>query len=399
MADAVSEALKGAIADLATVDGSQGRVRLEVIGNYRASLTSAEAQLYDEFIALAQDESQFSVELFEESINAAIDAVDSADMIAAIDGTRMDIIEGQRITIPQMLSQFTEVKAVQMNRILQDGFTEGLTQDQLISRVREIEPLQRRQAAALVRTGTNSVSSIARYRTAVENRDVLEGYEWVSTLDDRTSLVCASRDGMVYEFAESSPKPPAHWNACVEGSLITTKRGKIPIESVKVGDMVMTHAGRWKPVTCVMAKPHKGRVKTLIDRFGHRVTMTDDHPILTDVGYRDFDSIEAGANIFKYTAKLSRLKHWLLGSLIEDRVLTDSHDLKTETTERLVAYTVTSFAAGMSSSVNLKNNGVNDKVGNIRPSWLLEFKRHAMIAKKFFYKCFVKGGVILKVLR
>lgn len=212
MADAVSDALKGAIADLATVEGSQGRVRLEVIGNYRASLTSAEAQLYDEFIALAQDEGQFSVELFEESINAAIDAVDSVDMVAAVDGSRMDIIEGQRITIPQMLSQFTEAKAVQMNRLLQDGFTEGLTQDQLISRVREVEPLQRRQAAALVRTGTNSVSSIARYRTAVENSDVLEGYEWVSTLDDRTSLVCAGRDGMVYEFTESSPKPPAHWN-------------------------------------------------------------------------------------------------------------------------------------------------------------------------------------------
>jgi SPP1 gp7 family putative phage head morphogenesis protein len=184
----------------------------------------------------------------------------------------MDIIEGQKITIPQMLSQFTEVKAVQMNRILQDGFTEGLTQDQLISRVREIEPLQRRQAAALVRTGTNSVSSIARYRTAVENSDVLDGYEWVSTLDDRTSLVCASRDGMVYEFTESSPKPPAHWNCVLGDTLITSAIG----------------------VSCATKRIFKGKVVTIETVSGNKLTVTPNHPILTSNGWLRADLIKVG---------------------------------------------------------------------------------------------------------
>ncbi|MFW0776347.1 MAG: minor capsid protein [Rickettsiales bacterium] len=212
MADRVSEALRGVISDLATIEGSQGRVRLEVINNYRSSLTSAEAQLYDELIDLVKEEGEFSFELFEEAINASLDAVEDSILESAVDSTRINVIEGQRITIPSMLSQFTEAKARQINTIILDGFTEGLTQDQLISRVRQVEPLQRRQAASLVRTGTNAVSSIARYRTTQENSDVLEGYEWVATLDDRTSLVCASRDGVVYPIAESSPKPPAHFS-------------------------------------------------------------------------------------------------------------------------------------------------------------------------------------------
>lgn len=212
MADAVSDALSGVVSDIATLEGSQRTLQLTVISNYRAKLTTAEAQLYDELIELAKSEEDFSFELFEEAISASISEVSDELMISAIDSTRLNVIEGQRITIPQMLSQFTEVKSRQINNLLQEGFIQGNTQDQIISKVRQIEPLQRRQAASLVRTGTNAVSSIARYRSAEENRDVLLGYEWVSTLDDKTSNVCMARDGVVYDFAESSPKPPAHFS-------------------------------------------------------------------------------------------------------------------------------------------------------------------------------------------
>jgi SPP1 gp7 family putative phage head morphogenesis protein len=212
MADSVSDALRSLIDDLVRTEGSQSLIRLEVISNYRSNLTSAEAQLYDELIELAKEEGEFSLELFEEAINASIEEIDDAVINTAISSTRINVIQGQSITIPQMLSQFTAAKSRQMNTIIQDGFTEGLTQDQMVSRIRQVEPMQRRQAASLARTGTNAVSSIARYQMAQQNSDVLDGYEWVATLDDRTSLVCASRDGVVYPFAESSPKPPAHFS-------------------------------------------------------------------------------------------------------------------------------------------------------------------------------------------
>lgn len=210
VAEKVSSAISALIADLSSATGNSGRIRLEVVSNYRSHLTTAEAELYDELLELMGEEAEFSEKLFEEAISADIESPQQLDL--ALDSVRIDVISGQRITIPAMLSQFTEAKANQINRLLQDGFTEGATQDQLISRVREVEPIQRRQAASLVRTATNAVSSIARYQTAIQNQDVLEGYEWVATLDDKTSLVCASRDGVIYPFRESSPKPPAHFS-------------------------------------------------------------------------------------------------------------------------------------------------------------------------------------------
>ncbi len=212
MADKVSKALNDAIADLSSAQGNQNRIRLEIINNYRSELTSAEAELYDELVDLMSEESDFTVEMFEEAITKSVRHVADNDLVAALDNTELQVMRGQSITIPQMLSQFSTAKANQINTIIRDGFTQGATQDQLIKELRQVESLQRAQAASLVRTGTNAVSSIARYRTAVENSDVMEGYEWVSTLDNRVSLVCAGRDGNVYPFAESSPKPPAHFS-------------------------------------------------------------------------------------------------------------------------------------------------------------------------------------------
>src|SRR5690606_10648598 len=47
--------------------------------------------------------------------------------------------------------------------------------------------------------------------TLQANADILDGYRWSSTLDSRTSPVCQSLDGKVFEFGKG-PVPPAHPN-------------------------------------------------------------------------------------------------------------------------------------------------------------------------------------------
>jgi SPP1 gp7 family putative phage head morphogenesis protein len=68
-----------------------------------------------------------------------------------------------------------------------------------------------RHAATVVRTALNHVSTEARLLTLQKNSDVVRKYEWVSTLDSRTSTICRSRDGQKYEFGKG-PLPPAHPN-------------------------------------------------------------------------------------------------------------------------------------------------------------------------------------------
>ncbi len=75
--------------------------------------------------------------------------------------------------------------------------------------------LHKKQAGTLIRTLANSTSVTARNNFLKANQSYFDGYEWVSVLDSRTSLICASRDGKVYPITddpEKSPKPPAHFS-------------------------------------------------------------------------------------------------------------------------------------------------------------------------------------------
>ena len=96
------------------------------------------------------------------------------------------------------------------------GFIQGQTAKQIIKDVvgaGGLSDISQRNAMSLAQTSVAHVASEARFETYKENDDVLIGYEWVSTLDSRTSPICRERDGTVYKFDDrSAPKPPAHFN-------------------------------------------------------------------------------------------------------------------------------------------------------------------------------------------
>lgn len=62
----------------------------------------------------------------------------------------------------------------------------------------------------------------------------------------------------------------------VAGTLILTRSGYRPIESLQIGDEVLTHLGRWRPVTAVMQR--EGAPLRHIQATGVDVVTTDEHP-------------------------------------------------------------------------------------------------------------------------
>lgn len=64
-----------------------------------------------------------------------------------------------------------------------------------------------------------------------------------------------------------------------ENTLVLTERGHIPIQSVDVGDRVLTHLGRWKEVIWAGSTGMRETV-TLIGQGGWRITSTLDHRFL-----------------------------------------------------------------------------------------------------------------------
>lgn len=68
-----------------------------------------------------------------------------------------------------------------------------------------------RDAETVTRTAISITNAAARDQTFIENEDVLDGVEWIATLDDRTDVECMVLHGNVYPINEG-PRPPLHYN-------------------------------------------------------------------------------------------------------------------------------------------------------------------------------------------
>jgi SPP1 gp7 family putative phage head morphogenesis protein len=119
------------------------------------------------------------------------------------------------------------------------GLSAGETADQIVRRVRGTQAngyrdgalnATREQAAAIVRTTSNHVTTQAREATYNEMDDVLKGVQWVATLDTKTCPVCGPLDGKVFKLNEG-PRPPSHWNCRCTTAPVTKSFDEILKES------------------------------------------------------------------------------------------------------------------------------------------------------------------------
>lgn len=115
------------------------------------------------------------------------------------------------------------------------GLSQGETADQIVRRVRGTQAngyrdgalnATREQAAAIVRTTSNHVTTQAREVTYGEMESVLKGVQWVATLDTKTCPICGPLDGKVFQLKEG-PRPPAHWNCRCTTAPVTKSLAEI----------------------------------------------------------------------------------------------------------------------------------------------------------------------------
>lgn len=99
--------------------------------------------------------------------------------------------------------------------------------------------------------------------------------------------------------------------ACAKpGTKIITPYGVSPIEEIKVGDLVLTHKGRFRPVTETMVRHHDGEIveyKTL--GCGEKVSMTPEHPFWTgEESWVPINTLEGHTHLARLQ-ELSGLQH------------------------------------------------------------------------------------------
>jgi hypothetical protein len=133
----------------------------------------------------------------------------------------------------------------------------------------------RRNAESMVRTATQHVSSAAQHQVWTDNRNVVAMYKFVATLDFVTSKICRTLDGQEFDFGKG-PIPPVHMNCLLPDTLITSSMG----------------------IAHIFKRAYKGEVVTINTRSGNVLTVTPNHPILTDRGWSGAKFLNIGDKCF-----------------------------------------------------------------------------------------------------
>jgi SPP1 gp7 family putative phage head morphogenesis protein len=169
-------------------------------------------ELFDLLVDFAEDETAFNKLLMDAETTAIFAVPSRTNLVQTLATQAMAVPVGpSAITISEAIEQYSKKKTQEVIRVVTDGLLEGKTLPQISRAIRElIEIKQARQAKTLTRTATNATLNLARGSFFSSNTGIIEGYEWVSTLDGRTTLICAGRDGNVYKVGKG-PLPPAHW--------------------------------------------------------------------------------------------------------------------------------------------------------------------------------------------
>lgn len=117
------------------------------------------------------------------------------------------------VDFAKMMSSWAPSEVERLTMGVKTGFLRGTPTKEIVRQVVGVGGLadiSRRNAEAIVRTAVNHVSTQAKEQVYARNSDIITGYEWVSTLDSRTSSICRARDSNVYEIGKG-PLPPAHY--------------------------------------------------------------------------------------------------------------------------------------------------------------------------------------------
>lgn len=193
--------------------------RLSVLLNdIDAAIKGASAEMGAKLARLLLDlygyEDEFTEKLLDKSTKPAVAIIGTglaAEQIkAVIYDSPMQLDDG-RLTLNQMIGQFAGRAYKDTSTSIRAGIIEGKTTDEIVKEVmRIVDKRTIRQAEAVILTAANHAGALARENVWRQNKKLLEGEEYVATLDSRTTIRCASLDGKVFPFGVG-PKPPLHY--------------------------------------------------------------------------------------------------------------------------------------------------------------------------------------------
>lgn len=178
--------------------------------------------LIDDLGEITIDQSEFETQALNQTVKN-FDPITPAPA-QLLTSARVVPMSVQGLTSKPLLKPFIKdwtVKSInQVNTVVQQGFAQGKTVQAMSVEIRGTRQQKfnngvlakiNRDNRSVVRTAVQHVASVARTETMQQNSDLVKGYEWVSTLDSRTTSQCRGLDGREFKIGKG-PLPPIHVN-------------------------------------------------------------------------------------------------------------------------------------------------------------------------------------------
>lgn len=172
-----------------------------------------QTKLTEDLKELAAYEAEWNVKTLTINVNAEF-VTPTAEQVWAAAVFQPLSLSDKPVDFTKLMDGWGETEVSRLVTGVKMGFVQGQTTRQIVKNVvgaGGLADISERNAATVIRTALSHVSNEARNETYRQNDDIIEKYEWVSTLDSRTSTICRARDGMAWGIGKG-PMPPAHPN-------------------------------------------------------------------------------------------------------------------------------------------------------------------------------------------
>jgi SPP1 gp7 family putative phage head morphogenesis protein len=178
-------------------------------------LNKGTEQLFKRIDELAEYESGFEKRTLEQIGLKGI-VVPSIDSVLLLIRQRPISATGQ--LLEPFIKDWSQNEVERVNLMTQQAYAQNWTLNDLIKGIRGTKAngykdglieTSRRNAETIARTGWQHVANTSRLATWNANSDVVSGYEFLATLDGKTTQVCRSLDGRKFKLNEG-PIPPMH---------------------------------------------------------------------------------------------------------------------------------------------------------------------------------------------
>ena len=124
-------------------------------------------------------------------------------------------------TLEEAFQDLANSQSTFLTKTLKSELLQGKTNDQILralikgNKIPKGSPLKKTERAikAVIRSAVIGTAADTQIAVIDANKDITEEYEYVATLDSRTTLICASLDGQIFRYDDpTAPKPPLHPN-------------------------------------------------------------------------------------------------------------------------------------------------------------------------------------------